>query len=236
MSSSTGRTPKPTDKLEQVRAATDQLTAKDRQQKIRQMSVMTAVALRRFLTTYSIDDVSQGDAGIMKVLVFQALGLGLPPTKYWTTKSIRHILDSVVNVDYEPEQITKKDDAVAFLRDALRKREDKPVGKSRKRYDTSARTLSEGGQSGLARTCKNLNSYNETGDQELDEIIEDAEKETRNETGNEQETGSSSSRPSRKLFEQPDDQESVVDLEEHRIELMGQMRKVNEMLGLEWHQ
>ena len=73
---------------------------------------MTASVMKREIQRLAIDDVSEGEAGIMRVLLFQSLGLGLPKPKNWTTKSIRYILDNVTNTPYDPNQIKLKENAV----------------------------------------------------------------------------------------------------------------------------
>jgi len=56
---------------------------------------MNGAALTREMKKYMIRDKSKGETGIMRIQVLHALGLGLPPAKYWTKKSIVYILEDI---------------------------------------------------------------------------------------------------------------------------------------------
>ena len=81
---------------------------------------MNGAALTREMKKYAIPDKSMGETGIMRIQVLHALGLGLPPSKYWTKKSIIYVLDHILNVDdYDKEKVKNKDSAIRFLQEVI---------------------------------------------------------------------------------------------------------------------
>jgi len=135
-----GRTPRPTNSATLDKEKTDLLTGskQTRQQRTNLLGNMTASTMKREIRRLAIDDASGGEAGIMRVQLFQSLGLGLPKPKNWTAKSIRYMLDNVTHTTYDNDQIKLKDDAVALLRDALAKKPTEPPPDPNNRYRRSA--------------------------------------------------------------------------------------------------
>ena len=81
---------------------------------------MTGAALTREMKKFAIPDRSKGETGIMRIQVLHALGLGLPPAKYWTKKSIVYILEHIFeHKHYDQEKVKNKDAAIRFLQDFL---------------------------------------------------------------------------------------------------------------------
>ena len=133
---------------------------------------MTASVMKREIQRLAIDDVSEGEAGIMRVILFQSLGLGLPKPKNWTTKSIRYILDNVTNTPYDPDQIKLKENAVDFLKTVLAKKTTKPPPDPNNGYRRLARQLRLRGEDQYAATCDHHIKFGEMMEPELLETLE----------------------------------------------------------------
>ena len=143
-----------------------------RQKRSNLLSNMTASVMKREIRRLAIDDVSEGEAGIMRVLLFQSLSLGLPKPKNWTTKSIRYILDNVTNTPYDPDQIKLKENAVDFLKTVLAKKTTEPPPDPNNRYRRLARQLRLRGEDQYAATCDHHIKYCETIEPDLLEVLE----------------------------------------------------------------
>jgi len=114
-------TPRPTSDL-LLKLAKQLYEGSESKRKMKKNAVtnMNGAALTREMKKYAIPDKSMGETGIMRIQVLHALGLGLPPSKYWTKKSIIYVLDHILNVDdYDKEKVKNKDSAIRFLQEVI---------------------------------------------------------------------------------------------------------------------
>ena len=145
---------------------------------------MNGAALTREMKKYAIPDKSMGETGIMRIQVLHALGLGLPPSKYWTKKSIIYVLDHILNVDdYDKEKVKNKDSAIRFLQEVIAENgSNETQEKSQSStitdlttliptYCVLASKLREIGAENEAKICDHADKYNERIDPETFERL-----------------------------------------------------------------
>ena len=95
-------------------------TRKTRKSQIQNMSGPT---LTRELKRLSIPDHSKGEAGIKRVQLLDAFGLGLPTVKSWTKRSIVYMLEEIFeHTDYDHNNVKTKDAAIRFLQEFIAKK------------------------------------------------------------------------------------------------------------------
>ena len=148
-------------------------TEQKRRAKKSALTTMTGSKLKTEMNRLTIPDRSNGEAGIMRVQLMQALGLGLPPHKQWTNKSIRYMMETVYGAQYDEKQLGGKMAASKKLKEIIDKDgvQDEPTKIIR--YEELAKELEEKGEKGLARVCRNMDSNEQTMSPEMKSIIHD---------------------------------------------------------------
>ena len=173
-------TPRPESDL-LVKTAKELFDGSESKRRMRKNTItnMTGAALTREMKKFAIPDRSKGETGIMRIQVLHALGLGLPPAKYWTKKSIVYILEHIFeHKDYDQEKVKNKDAAIRFLQDFLDQNgknlttKKKPTTRIRDlttlvpRYYRLAAKLRELGEENDAKICDHADKYDEQIDEE----------------------------------------------------------------------
>ena len=174
-----------------------------------QITNMSGAALAREMKRLSINDRSKGEAGIMRVQVLGALGLGLPTVKTWTKKSIIYMLEEVFeHKDFSEENVKNKGMAISYLQEFLAKKCLGPpppapntteADTTAPRYRNLATKLRDLGEENDALICDHADKYEEQIDPETFERLMSVAKTTWEEKSTE---SSGESGTSKRLFEE----------------------------------
>ena len=145
-------------------------TRHSRKMRKSQITNLSGSALAREMKRLDIQDLSKGEAGIMRVQLLQALGLGIPTVKCWTKKSIVYMLEEVFEChNYEPENVKTKCAAIHFLQEFIARkcRGPPPPGPEPEAettapaYDILATKLREMGEENDALICDHADKFGE---------------------------------------------------------------------------
>ena len=201
---------------------------------------MNGAALTREMKKYMIRDKSKGETGIMRIQVLHALGLGLPPAKYWTKKSIVYILEDIFeHTEYDSEKVKNKDTAIRFLQDFLDNNDKTPVPKKKRtnrvrdlttlipKYCRLAAKLREMGEESDAKICDHADKFDEP-------IDEETLKRLQHMVANEEKTeGETPSATNPKRLFTGDLSPTPAKLQKRKKELMEQVSTVEKLLRQE---
>jgi len=171
---SSSNTPRPTGdqlqlEVEKLRKGSNQ----KRKQRKSQLTTMTATKLRSEMKRFAIPDKSNGEAGIMRVQIMRACGLGIPPHKQWTAKSIQYMLEEVYHQNTDDLDLTSKVNAAKILQDIINEEGEQEEAEHLIRYENLAKQLEAKGEDQLARTCRNLDQYEEIMSPSMGKVIRD---------------------------------------------------------------
>ena len=234
-------TPRPESDL-LVKTAKELSDGSDSKRRMRKNTItnMTGATLTREMKKFAIPDRSKGETGIMRIQVLHALGLGLPPAKYWTKKSIVYILEHIFEYkDYDQEKVKNKDTAIRFLQDFLDNNGKNSTTKKKSttrvrdlttlvpRYCRLGAKLRELGKETDAKICDHADKYDERID---DETLHRLHSITTDEQVLEDDT-SSSGNPKR-LFSS-DLSPTPAKLQKRKQRLMEQVSTVDKLLRKE---
>ena len=168
----------------------------------------------------------------MRVQIMRACGLGIPPRKQWTGKSIQYMLQEVYRKDTDDYDLTSKVDAAKILQDIIRKEGEQDDPEHIVRYENLAAQLEQKGEGELARTCRNLDHYEEVMSPSMEKVIKNLLEITeleRTHSSSTQETDYTNAPTPRNLFRM-DPQTKTAEYTNKRKELMEQTEKLQKQL------
>ena len=226
-------TPRP--RGDQLQAEVERLkngSNQSRRQRKSQLTTMTATKLRAELKKFAIPDKSKGEAGIMRVQIMRACGLGIPPHKQLTGKSIQHMLEEVYKKDTDELDLTSKVNAAKILQDIISKEGEQDDPEHIVRYEDLAVHLEQKGEEELARTCRNLDHYEEVMSPSMEKVIKNLLEITeleRTHSSSTQDTEYINAPTPRNLFRM-DPQTKTAEDTKKRKELMEQNEKLQKQL------
>ena len=221
-------TPRPTG--DQLQLEVERLrkgSVQKRKQRKSQLTTMTATKLRSDMKKFAIPDKSNGEAGIMR-----ACGLGIPPHKQWTGKSIQYMLEEVYNKNTDDLDLTSKVNAAKTLQDIINEEGEQEEAEHIIRYEDMAKQLEAKGEDQLARTCRNLDQYEEIMSPSMGKVIKDLLEITELEktySSSTQDTEPTIAPTPRTLFT-ADPQTQLAEYTKKRKELMEQNEKLQKQL------
>jgi len=197
---------------------------------------MNGPTLTRELKRLSIPHRSKGEAGIKRVQLLDAFGLGLPTVKSWTKKSIVYMLEEIFkHTDYDHDNVKTKDAAIRFLQDFIAKKCLGPpppapntteANTTVRRYKNLATKLRDLGEENDALICDHADNFGEQIDPEILERLMSISRSTWGENVTENDGENSTSK---RLFEETEPLTPDM-LKKKRQLLMQQMTSVDRLL------